>query len=186
MAVLKPFPAHSYFFGRNDALYFSVPTEKGDLRLRCFDGQSIRDVGVVNASLISIEDLAVGFVESPFFSFSHVHFRALYSRGADLVTDEKRGVEKLILAGRTMLELTKGQDFKGSFYCSDLPHSTFLPGGRYLLFSVPYCGNYKGQLLIDTVTGQYESLPKGSSALITLTTDTIKGYRVTSAGISAN
>ena len=35
--VLKPFPAYNYFFGSKSGIYFSVPTETGDLRLRYFD-----------------------------------------------------------------------------------------------------------------------------------------------------
>jgi hypothetical protein len=36
--VLKPFPAYSYFLGRDARIYFSMPTEKGDLQLKYFDG----------------------------------------------------------------------------------------------------------------------------------------------------
>jgi hypothetical protein len=101
LPVLKPFPAYSYFFGLNFGVYFSVPTEKGDLRLRSFDGQSVRDVGPVNAWAIPTEELASGFVESPFFSFSSRAFNELYARGADLVMDRHGGAEKLVIGGKT-------------------------------------------------------------------------------------
>jgi hypothetical protein len=31
--VLKPFPAYSYFLGLNSGIYFSIPTDSGDLKL---------------------------------------------------------------------------------------------------------------------------------------------------------
>src|SRR5579859_8125469 len=57
--------------------------------------------------------------------------------------------------------------------------SVFLPGDRYFLFNVPYCGNYKGQLLVDTLTGRYERLPADSVVYLTFDTDTYPRYRVT-------
>jgi hypothetical protein len=61
--------------------------------------------------------------------------------------------------------------------------SVFLPGNRYFLFNVPYCGNYKGQLLIDTMTGGYQRLPRDCRVYLTLNTDTDPRYRITAAGI---
>ncbi len=51
--------------------------------------------------------------------------------------------------------------------------------------NVPYCGNYQGQLLIDTVTGKYQRLPKDSRVYLTFNTETIPHYRITGGGITA-
>jgi hypothetical protein len=51
--------------------------------------------------------------------------------------------------------------------------------------NVPYCGNYQGQLLIDTITGEYQRLPKDSRVYLTLNTETIPHYRITAGGIKA-
>ena len=40
---------------------------------------------------------------------------------------------------------------KGHYYCNEMLRSVFLPGDRYFLFNLPYCGNYNGKLLIDAV-----------------------------------
>jgi hypothetical protein len=60
--VLKPFPAYNYFFGLKSGIYFSVPTETGDLQLKHFDGKRVRDIGAPKLrqflSMISRLDLA--------------------------------------------------------------------------------------------------------------------------------
>jgi hypothetical protein len=45
---------------------------------------------------------------------------------------------------------------KGHYYCNEMLRSVFLPGDRYFLFNLPYCGSYNGKLLIDAVTGKYQ------------------------------
>lgn len=64
--------------------------------------------------------------------------------------------------------------------------SLFLPGNRYFLFDVPYCGNYGGQLLVDTVTGKYQKLPKDTRVYLTLDTNTFHQFRITGGGMMAN
>jgi hypothetical protein len=84
------------------------------------------------------------------------------------------------------LAITQGTGFKGPFYCSEMLRSVFLPGDRYFLFNVTYCGNYKGQLLIDTVSGKYQCLPANSVVYLTLNTDTFHRYRIAGEGIAVN
>jgi hypothetical protein len=166
-------------------IYFSVPTDRGDLQLRYFDGKaSTSDIDRPNAEIPS-DKLASNFVESPFFSFSiHDYSEAvLPAKGVDLVVDQTRGSEQLKIGTRSYLALTRGMGFKGPYYCSDTFRSVFLPGDRYFLFNVPYCGNYNGQLLIDTLTGKYQRLPKDSRVYLRLNTDTYAQYRITGAGM---
>ncbi|MFZ0286787.1 MAG: hypothetical protein WAL32_16290 [Terriglobales bacterium] len=180
--VLKPFRAFSYFVGLRSGVYFSTPTDRGDLQLQYFDGNSVMDVGVPNAKDIRPQDLARDFAESPFYSFSLVDYEKAMN-SVRLVADGSGGPQKLVIGGRSYLALTQGEGFKGPHYCSDMVRSVFLPGNRYYLFNVPYCGNYSGQLLIDTVTGMYQRLPADSVVYITLNTDTLPSYRITGGGI---
>jgi hypothetical protein len=78
--------------------------------------------------------------------------------------------------------LSLGMGLKGPYYCSEPLGSVFLPGDRYFLFNVT-CENYGGQVLIDTVTGGYEGLPKDTVVFLTLNTDTYPHYRVGAEGI---
>ncbi len=184
--VLKPFPAYSYFLGLNSGIYFSIPTDSGDLKLRYFDGNRLSDVDAPQPAAISAERLSSSFAELPFFSFSINDYEAMLpAKGVRLVVDQGGGPAKLEIAGKPYLALTQGNGFKGHYYCNEMLRSVFLPGDRYFLFNVPYCGNYNGQLLIDAVTGKYQRLPKDSRAYLTLNTDTIPYYRITVGGILA-
>jgi hypothetical protein len=186
--VLKPFQAFSYFFGLKCGIYFSTPTAIGDLQLRYFDGNSITDIDEPNASDIRPEKLARNFVESPFYSFSTNDYERVLrsSKSVSLVNGGNGEPEKLVIRDKTYLSITQGKGFKGSYYCSEMLRSVFLPGDRYFLFNVPYCGNYKGQLLIDTLTGKYQRLPAESIVYLRFNTNTFPRYRVTGGGIVVN
>jgi hypothetical protein len=161
--VLKPFQAHSYFFGRAAGIYYSVPTESGDLQLKYFEGSHISDVDESNARNITRESLGRGFEESPFYSFSIFDYQHVErSKGVGWTFDGKNGPTKLVIKGKIFLALTQGEGFKGSYYCYEMLGSIFLPGNRYFLLNLPHCGNYNGQLLIDTATVKYQTLPANS------------------------
>jgi hypothetical protein len=177
--VVRPFPAYTYFLGSKSGIYFSVPTEAGDLRLRYFDGETIKDIGNVNAWEVPKQELGSG--ESAFFSFSARDHNELFSRGAGLENGQN-GTQKLVLRDRSYLVFTEGQGMKGPFYCSDFHNSLFLPGGRYFLLNAE-CGNYEGQLLIDSETGKYEKVAKETRVYLALTTEDIPHYRISCGGI---
>jgi hypothetical protein len=61
--------------------------------------------------------------------------------------------------------------------------SVFLPGHKFFLLNVPFCGNYKGQLLIEPESARYQKLPPNTVVFSTLNTLTFKGYRITAGGI---
>jgi hypothetical protein len=176
--VLKPFLAYTYFFGES-GIYFSVPTEVGDLRLRYFDGKTVRDIGDVNAYEVPKQELSSGGL---FFSFSARDFNQLFARGADLKLERGSTEEKLLLGSKSYLAFTQGQGMKGPFHCPSLHNSVFLPGDRYFLLNVA-CGNYEGQLLIDSETEKYELLPKDTRVYLAITTGDIRHYRISCGGV---
>lgn len=177
--VLKPFPASDYFLGKS-GIYFSVATGAGDIRLRYFDGKTAKDIGEVNAGEIRKQQLDAG--ESLFFSFSAGEFNQLFARGTGLEHSRNGGPENLVIRNRSYLTFSQGNGMKGPYYCAHRYNSAFLPGDRYFLLNVG-CGNYDGQLLIDSETGKYAQLPKDSRVYLTLTTDDIPHYRISSGGI---
>jgi hypothetical protein len=185
--VLSPFPAYNYFFGRGSGIYFSVPTKSGDLQLKYFDGKDIRAVGTSDAYQIPTSELSRGVVESPFFSFSIIDYRdvVLPAKGVALVDDQTGRLQRLVIRNKPYLTLTQGEGLKGPYYCSEMLRSLFLPGDRYFLFNARDCGNYDGQLLIDTENGQYERLPPDTRAYVTVSTDSDSNYRITGGGILA-
>ncbi len=181
--VVKPFPAYTYFLGKGSGVYFSVPTSAGDLRLRYFDGKTVKDIGDVGAWEVPRQEF--GSDESPFFSFSARDFNQLFVSGATFELGQSGAQEKLLLGNRPYLAFTRGEGIKGPFYCPALYNSLFLPGGRYFLLNVG-CGNYDGQLLIDSETGGYERLPKDTRVYLALTTEDISRYRISCGGIMPN
>ena len=185
--VLSPFPAFNYFFGLGPGIYFSVPTKSGDLQLRYFDGKDIRDVSTSGGHEIPTGGLSGSAVESPFFSFSVIDYQdvVLPAKGVALVTDEPVRLQRLVIRSKPYLTLTQGEGLKGPYYCLEMLGSVFLPGDRYFLLNADRCGNYNGQLLIDTETGQYARLPSDTRAYLVLNTDSGPRYRITGGGIVA-
>ena len=181
--VVKPFPAYTYFLGKGSSVYFSVPTSAGDLRLRYFDGKTVKDIGDIGAWEVPRQEF--GSDESPFFSFSSRDANQLFGRGSNFKLDQSGTQEMLLLGNRSYLAFTRGEGIKGPFYCPALYNSLFLPGGRYFLLNAD-CGNYDGQLLIDSETGGYKRLPKDTRVYLALTTEDISGYRINCGGIMPN
>lgn len=183
--VLIPFPAFNYSFGLNEGVYFSVPTKDGDLRLKYFDGHGVKDVDKPNAWSIAPDHLSTKFAQTPFFSFSLIDYQedVLPAKGVELAMEGQ--FEKLEIGNKPFLALKGGRGIKGRSFCSDTIRSVFLPGNRYFLFNVPYCENFNGQLLIDTRTGQYRTLPQGTRVYLTENTITNPHYRITGSGMLA-
>lgn len=178
--VLKPFVAYSYFFGLNSGIYYSEPTDQGGLQLKLFNGRNSTNIGKPDSN--NILDLPDGS-EGPFYSFSAVDYeKALPSLNVRLA--DRNGAQDLVINDKKYLSVTYGYDrFSGYYYCMDLMRSVFLPGDRFFLLNVPFCGNYKGQLLFDLKSGQYQELPRNTEVFSTLNTMTFKRYRITAGGI---
>jgi hypothetical protein len=184
--VLKPFPSDDYFFDRNSMLYFSVPTDSGDFKLRYFDGTQVGDIETAVQQGIPTSGPPLKPIDSPFFSFSIFEYASdVHSKGADLVVDHTRKRLMLEYRDKPILAITEGKGFKGEYYCSDELRNEFLPGDRYLFFNAPYCGNYNGQLLVDTFSGNYQTLPKDTGIYITLNTNNYRYYRINAGGVVA-
>ncbi len=184
--VLKPFPAFNYFFGLESGIYFSVPTEKGNLQLRYFDGQHVRSIGDPSTQAIPLSDLAYGTKEAPFFSFSVFEYEGLLRLNVlRFDIDQQNGAEELDIKGRTYLELTRGEGIKGPYYCGETLRSVFLPGERYFLFNLHHCENYQGEILIDTSTGKYKRLPKDSRVYLAFNTNNWPHYKISGSGIES-
>jgi hypothetical protein len=179
--VLKPFAAHAYFFGVNSGIYYSEPTLQGDLQLKFFDGHNSINVGKANSD--EIFGLAGTGDEWPFYSFSTIDYqKALPSLNVRLVN--RNGLQDLLIGEKKYLSVTQGYYWLSGYdFCSRLLRSVFLPGNRYFLLNVPFCNNYKGQLLFDLESAQYQELPLDTVVFSTLNTLTFKRYVVTAHGI---
>lgn len=179
--VLKPFAAQAYFFGLNSGIYYSEPTLHGDLQLKFFDGGDSANIGQSGSK--STIEFTEGSEEGLFYSFSIVDYeKALPSLNVRLA--DHNGLQDLLIDEKKYLSVTPGYYwFSGYDFCTRLLRSVFLPGERFFLLNVPFCGNYNGQLLFDLQSGQYQELPRNTVVFSTLNTMTFKRYRVTASGI---
>jgi hypothetical protein len=179
--VLKPFAAYSYFFGLNSGIYYSESTERGDLQLKFFNGRNSTNIGKPNSS--DIVEFPNGSDEEPFYSFSIIDYeKALPSLNVRLV--DRNGLMDLIIKNKKYLSVTQGYYWLSGYdYCTRLLRSVFLPGDKFFLLNVPFCGNYKGQLLFELESARYQELPPNTVVFATLNTMTFKRYRVTAGGI---
>jgi hypothetical protein len=179
--VVKPFAAHSYFFG-NSGIYYSVPTGRGDLQLMFFNGHDSTNVGMTSAR--DMTELPDGSDEGLFYSFSITDYAgALPSLNVRFAYQD--GLENLFINNKKYLSVTQGKGWDGYYYCTELLRSVFLPGNKFFLLNVPFCGNYKGQgqLLFELESARYQKLPQNTVVFSTLNTLTFKRYRVTAGGI---
>ena len=185
LLVLEPFKAYQYFLGINSGIYFSVPAQNGCFQLEYFDGKRVTDVGQATPEPIPVEKLSSRFIESPFMSFDEVDCTnfVLPAKGVRLVAGTQDKIQELRIGDRAYLTFKIGTGIEGASYCSETLNSVFLPGDRYFLINAENCGNYNGLLLIDTVTGKYQSLPPQTRVYITLNTDSNPRYVITGAGI---
>jgi hypothetical protein len=178
--VLKPFPIEQYFFGLNNGIYFWISLgPKGPLQLQYFDGKTISNIGDPGAAQISVDQLSTRFTEQPFYSFDEIAYmmHILSAKGVHFEKSGNDREEALEIGSRPYLRVTMGSDFE-VFSCLDNRNSVFLPGDRYLLFNANRCGNCNGLLLIDSVTGQYQRLPRNTRAYITLNTVSYPHYEI--------
>jgi len=179
--VLKPFASWHYFFGLNSRIYYLEPTVGGDLQLKLFDGRNSTNIGEPGSNH-TILDLSGGSDEVPFYSFSIGDYeKALPSMGVRFLY--QNDIKILVINNNKYLSVTQGKGWDGYYYCTDSLRSVFLPGGRFFLVNMPFCGNYNGQLLLDLESGRYQELPRNTVVFSTLNTMTFKGYRVTAEGI---
>jgi len=178
--MLKPFAAYSYFFGLNSGIYYSEPTDRGELQLKFFNGRNSTNIGKPNPS--DKFEFPDGSDEEPFYSFSiNDYEKALPLLNVRLV--HRDGLESLLINDKKYLSVTQGKGWDGYYYCTELLRSVFLPGDRFFLLNVPFCGNYNGQVLFELESGRYQQLPPNTVVFSTLNTMTFNRYRVTAGGI---
>lgn len=178
--VINPFHGFQIIFGSGSEIYFAVPLANGDLELDLYDGTTVRDFAAPgSAGPLS--------GTNPFYSISSVDYMQKVLPGMQLLQnfDFKANRQTLAFGDRILLQLTRYCDsFFGCGDCDEMIGSVFIPGSRFFLLNVPNCRNYKGELLIDTLTGAYKTLPKGTRVFITANTRTYPHYKFDHEGLA--
>jgi hypothetical protein len=187
-AIFKPFPASNYFFGPGSLIYFSVPTKSGSLKLKYSDGKQTGTIGTDGSSTVLLGTVKSGLNGFAFYSFSILDYNkaVLPSMGIRFDSESEPGIMELQVKGKTLLRFTQGKGWDGYYFCVESLRSAFLPGNRFLLLNTPFCSNFNGQLLIDVQSGNYQMLPKDTTAYITANTVSYPHFTINGKGIQIN
>lgn len=180
--VLKPFPAHQFFFGRK-GIYFSIPTPEGDLQLRYFDGKASADIGEPNEAL-SKSSLLHGEPEDIFYSFQRSEFKH-YSSPFSITTTFNPSSKNLEykVDKKHLLFTSEGVGFKGPYNCGSGGPSAYLPGGQYAVLDMEGCEPFDGKLLVELASSRYMQLPNETDIYITVNTAESPHYSISGGGI---
>jgi len=177
--ILEPFKAYHYFFDDLGNIYFSTPNN-GDLLLKKFDGNKFTILA--KASRNNRKEIKL---ESPFFfSFNNLrtYEKNVSNKGFRTRLDIDSDEMQVIVNDKVMLQFSKGNGLKGTYYGFNSFRSMFLPGDKYFLLNVA-TANHGGQILIEVSSGKYKALPKDTRIYPIMNTLNFHDYKITGAGI---
>lgn len=170
--VIKNFNSLDYFFVGNNTIYFNYAPGNGDVIWKCSHSGVVKEVINFVGNKIFLQGGTV-IVGKPFVSyFGNIYESAIWLSnygfslkiGADGMTEffSKNDSKKPIF------RIQGGHNIKGH-YVNGISQEgcKVLPGGRYALLDV-YHDNFKGQLLVDGLTGKYRELPAKTKVYLNL------------------
>ena len=180
--VISPFRTFDYFLGSSGRVYFPLIEDGKNLVFQVFDGGMVKSLGLKNDELVDLRSLFPGESEEVYYTFTKFEYGLFVVRslGASLVKKDR--IESLYLNGVEVFKSSEGQSSKGPYYAARLTDGAFLPGNQYLVVNVS-SENYTGQLLVDSETGVYRILPKGTTIYPVMNTSLYSNYRVEASGI---
>jgi len=167
------FRSLTYFLVGVKDVCFDYDLGNGDLLLKCSHQGSVKVAKSIGENDIQLED-GTSISGKPFLSYNGSIYESeiwLTRSGFSLRTTE---TGYLGFYSRDtvnpILSIVAGVNIKGQFVDGILQRGcNVLPGGRYALLNVWY-DNFKGQLLVDGLSGQYRELPADSRVYQNLNT----------------
>lgn len=170
--VIQDFASLYYFLVGNDTICFDYAPGNGDVIWNCSQNGNVNRVISHQHGQMKLEN-GVVTQGRPFLSYngggheseiwlSNYGFSLRYT--TDGITDffSKSDNEKPIL------KIQGGHNIKGHYVIGILQNGCkVLPGGRYALLNV-WFDNFKGQLLVDGLTGKYRELPDKTRVYLNL------------------
>jgi len=170
--VINNFNSLNYFFVGNNTICFNFAPGNGDVIWKCSQNGIVKEVINFEGNKIFLQGGTV--IEGlPFVSYfgniyesaiwlSNYGFSLKYS-GND-VTDFFSKYD----SNKPIFRIQGGHNIKGH-YVNGISQEgcKVLPGGRYALLDVDH-DNFKGQLLVDGLTGKYRKLPAKTKVYLNL------------------
>lgn len=159
--VVQDFRSLKYFLLGENALCFDYAPGDGSVIWKCLHEGGVKGARSIEGNRVLLDD-GSSIVGRPFVSYWGNDVRVWLSRSgfSFKIMD---GYTRLFAKEQTsmpIISIKGATNFKGTYsagldqYCCNV-----LPGGQYALISLQQ-SNFKGQLLVDGVTGKYRKLPR--------------------------
>lgn len=187
--VFSPYRAFRSFFAE-EGVFFEAANDAGDVNLMVRMGNDSIPVDAVSRKDFRVGDKVIAFRQTPFYTFSiHEYSREIFrSMGLNVEVNREGqppAVGHLVFKGKRLLSIRHGRGIKGPLNGYNSAHSAFLPGNRFFLLNL-YTGSFSGQLLIDTDTGDYKTLPKDTRVYRNINTHNFDNWTITKRGVSVD
>jgi len=179
--VVSPFRAFQYFVADASGIFFSEPDARGDLILKVYRSAGIAEVDSVSRTGFTVGGKEEAFAAAPFYTFSLNEYAKdiLPLLGVRVAYEgQKDRIAHLFIRDRKVLSVHEVQGAKGMYIGMHSMRSTFLPGNRYFLLNL-ITGNIDGQLLVDSDSGKYRPLPKGTRIYVNINTHNFPTWTIT-------
>lgn len=170
--VIKDFSPWDYFFIGDDAICYNYALKNGDVIWKCSLNGNIREVINNTGEKIFLEGGTI-IEGKPFVSYwGNIYESAIWLSNYGF---SMRLVDKGIVGFfskdnniKPIFKIQGGYNIKGHFVDGvGQEGCKVLPGGRYALLDI-YHDNFKGQLLVDGLTGKYRELPAKTKVYLNL------------------
>lgn len=170
--VIRDFRSWYYFFVNNDAICFNYPPGDGSVVWKCSQqGKVSRVKSHQNGRIVLKNGIVIS--GKPFVSYNgDIYEREIwFTKYGFSLTDSADGTTGLFSNSdlqKPILKIQGGKNFKGLYTDGVVDRGCrVLPGGRYILLNVSH-DDFKGQLLVDGLSGKYRELPAKTRVYLNL------------------
>jgi hypothetical protein len=170
--VIKNFNSLHYYFVGNDTICFDYAPGDGSVEWKCSHHGNVSRIKSQQNSQIVLENGTV-INGKPFLSYSsNIHESEIWLSNNGFTTRRADGDITEFFSKhdskKPLFKIQGGHNIKGHYVNGILQTGCkVLPGGRYALLNV-WHDNFKGQLLVDGLTGKYRELPANTQIYLNL------------------
>lgn len=161
--IIPDFRSIKYFLVNDGGVCFNYGFDNGNVNWRCLINGNIQTVNETNNGVV-LQDgtrLTTNSIFVSSFGGDGDIWLTNYGYSLKPMGNQRIGFYSQ-LNERPLFTIKGGTNIKGHFVDGVVDHrSAVLPGGRYVVLYV-WHDNFKGQLLVDGLTGQYKELPRNT------------------------
>ena len=173
--MIVDFRSLHYFLVGSDGLCFDYALDNGDVIWKCLTENGVLKAQSVTSDGIQLDNKST-LTGRPFLSYKpNIYESDIWmSRYGFFVKRINEKLDGLFLKSKPeipLIRISTGVNIKGR-HVNGIRQmgGAVLPGGRYVLLNV-WHDSFKGQLLLDSATGEYRELPKETNVYRNLNSD---------------